>query len=502
MSEPRELTESQSVTEKEKSINQLDVMEKFNTTKELDAPWLDDNSFERELAELLQAKDRAADVPIPIELDNYIQKGLAKGVKAQKAWRFRKWGTFVACFLIVAFIMTARVSPAVAAVLQQIPGLGYIVELIYYDKGLQSAVENDFIQPLGVSDVHENVMFTVDGIIMDEASLVIFYTVENKRGEGTIDFSEVKIFDEKGQALKEVTISHSSLGDPDQDGDRKIQSQINVNFYDHTLIPDRLLLKIKLREIMQEVPPELFTHLASTWEVTIPVDKDRFTGMKTVYEVNQSVFIEGQKITFEKVTVYPTRMILNVMFDPENNKKIFAFDDLTLVNEKGEEWGRILNGVTGSLPGENQQSIFFQSNYFTQPKKLYLRGKSIRALDKEDLRVTVDLDRGRIIEGPPNLVLDQIKVPSVKETELVFSLKTNPEYEKHGFSIFSSEFTDARGKPFAIGKQGISLYSDNHRYDQTLMFTLPGRQSFLSPITFQIQDFPSRIMDEFNIRIK
>ncbi|EHQ89561.1 DUF4179 domain-containing protein [Desulfosporosinus youngiae] len=454
--------------------------------------------------QLIQAKLRVADMPIPNELDDHIQKGLTKGIKAQKVWRFRKWNTLVACFLLVAFITTARVSPAVAAVLHKIPGLGYIVQLINYDKGLQSAVENDFILPLGVSDEHENIVFTVDGIIMDEASLVIFYTVENKRGEGTFDFSEVGIFDEVGEPLKEISIGHSSSGDPDEDGDGKIQSRINVNFYDNTVIPNRLTLKVKLHQIVQDVPAAPSSQLPSTWEITIPVDKDKFVGMKTVYEVNRSVVIEGQRITLEKVTVYPTRISLNIFYDPANSKKIFAFDDLTLVNEKGEEWGSIINGVSGSYPDENREILFFQSNYFTQSKKLFLRGKSIRAMDKKSLSITLDPENERILVGPPNLVLDQvIKNPAENKMDLIFSLKTNPLYdEKRGFGVFPFEFMDAQGNSFEIKGQSTATSSDKPGYDKTLWLTLPDDQFYQSPITFQIQDYPSRITGEFEIRIK
>ncbi len=175
-----------------------------------------------------------------------------------------------------------------------------------------------------------------------------------------------------------------------------------------------------------------------------------------------------------------------------------------MVNEKGEEWGRITNGVTGSKLDENHEVLFFQSNYFTQPRKLFLRSKSIRALNKEDTRVTLDLKREIILEGPPNLVLDKvIKNPSGEDTKLHFLLKTDPVYDqKHGFSIVSHEFIDARGNSFNIKSLGTSIHSDTPRYDQTLIITLPDNQSYHSPITFQIQDFPSRISGKFMIQIK
>lgn len=495
----------------EEKEHDIETMPEIDTMDELEGEtygWgafhgLED-SFNQVENQMIQAKWRAADMPIPAELDDYILKGLTKGIKAQRAGRFRKWGTLAACFLLVVFITSARVSPAAAAIFHQIPGLGYIVELINYDKGLQSAVENDFILPLGVSDEHENIIFTVDGIIMDEASLVIFYTVENKRGEGTVDFSEVKLFDDLGHPLQQVTSSHSSPGDPDKDKDGRIQSRINVNFHDPKLIPDQLHLEIKLREILVNAPPGPFTNLPSTWHVIIPVEKEKFTGMKTVYDVNQSVVIEGQKITFQKVTVYPTRMLLDIAYDPENSKKIFYFDDLTLVNEKGEEWGGISNGISGSRPDDNHDILFFQSSYFSHAEKLYLRGKSIRALDKGSAKITLDLEKERILEGPPNLVLDRvIKPPLVRDTELIFSLKTNPLLdEQRAFNLFSTEFTDGRGNSFNTLRQSISTCSNISGYNQDLQITLSHSQSCQSPLTFQILDFPSRITGEFNIQIK
>ncbi|MCO5387198.1 MAG: hypothetical protein NHB14_17160 [Desulfosporosinus sp.] len=125
-------------------------------------------------------------------------------------------------------------------------------------------------------------------------------------------------------------------------------------------------------------------------------------------------------------------------------------------------------------------------------------------MDKESLRITLDLEKERILVGPPDLVLDQvIKNPSEKKKELIFSLKTNPLYdEKRGFSIFPFEFIDERGNSFEINGQSTSTHSDKPGYDKTLWLTLPDTQSYQPLITFQIQDYPSRITGDYNIRIK
>lgn len=490
---------------------ELDEAKEFN---EIEIEILE-KEFCEEIRKLKNYDNGPESLFIPSTVDEAIKRGLTHGIEKQRSQRIRKLSTLVACFILVIFITSIRVSPAFAAALHQIPGLGYIVELIHFDKGLQSAVDNDFLQPIGISDEHENIIFTVDGIIIDESSLAIFYTLENKRGYGEVGLSEVRIYDEQGNPLV-ASIGYGSSANPDQDGDGKIQAQIGVYFVDPITIPDRIGLSVKLREqnphgvqnpakpvdpidtsIQQ---PTIALNLSSTWKINIPVDKDRFAGMKTVYELNQSVIVEGQKITFETVTVYPTRMALNVAYDSDNSKRIFAFDDLTLVNEKGEEWGRIMNGVSGSKLDENHEILYFQSHYFTQPKKLFLQGKSIRTLDKEDTKVTLDLEAERILAGPPNLTLDKVlKNPTGVIKELQFKIKNNPDYdENRSYSIFAFHFNDANGESFDTGGQGAS----NDKFEQILTVSLPENKRYQSPITFELTDYPSRIFGEINIQIK
>lgn len=465
-------------------------------------------SYQHEIQALENVKEQSNGVLIPDALEESILKGLAQGIKSRKANTFRKRSAFVTCFLLIIFLTSIRVSPTLASALQQIPGLGYIVELINYDKGLRSAVENDLMLPIKVSDEHENILFTVDAIIMDESSLIIFYTIENKGGHDILELSRPELSDEKGVQLA-AFLSYGSSGNPDPDGDGKIHEKINVNFNEETILSNQLNLKVRLREQNNQEPSIQSSVNASLgekeacWEVKIPIDKEKFAGMKTEYEINQTVEIEGQKMTFERMTIYPTRTILNVAYDPTNTKEIFSFDDLILLNEKGEEWGRIVNGVSSTELDVNREALYFVSNYFSEPKEITLQGKSLRALDKDKAKVVFDLEQGRILESPPNLALEQVIQSPTGQYELFFLLKTHPEYdENRGYSIFNSQFTDASEKSFKTGNHVTMTHTGKDEYDQTLSVILPGNETYQSPVTFQLNDYPSRIFGEINLRIK
>ncbi|MCT8139460.1 hypothetical protein H1D32_18170 [Anaerobacillus sp. CMMVII] len=141
------------------------------------------------------------------------------------------------------------------------------------------------------------------------------------------------------------------------------------------------------------------------WEISFPIDHRKFVGLKKEFKLNESVVFAGQQLTFKNVTIYPTRVEVDDEFAEENTMKITNFEDLKIVNEKGESW----TGTTGAIAthfSDNHWKLFLGSNYFHEGNELYLQATSIRALPKNEVEVVVDLQNKTIIKGPKSLVLD------------------------------------------------------------------------------------------------
>lgn len=92
--------------------------------------------------------------------------------------------------------------------------------------------------------------------------------------------------------------------------------------------------------------------------------------------MNQTLTVDGQRIEVKEATLYPTRLVLDVNFDPKNTKKVFGLSDLQLVDEQGRAWR------TDTSTGGDERSIYFESMYFSIPKKLTLQGSGFSGLDK------------------------------------------------------------------------------------------------------------------------
>lgn len=440
---------------------------------------------ELELPGLEAMKEHTEQLAVPRGINEAILNGMYLGRKRRRHRMMTRMIAFTGCLLILVTLASIRFSPVVAAYVSDIPGLRSFVQLISYDKGLQLALESDFMQPVGLSDEHDGVKLMVDGILADESRIVVFYTLNNIDGRKRV----INLVDAKLANNKDISLSYGSFNF-NEDWDNK-QGTIELNLHDGIEIPDTLDLRLKVGKEQEK------TEDRPVWQIVVPVDKEKFEGLKETYDINQTVIVEGQRIHFGTMTIYPTRIGLEVDYDPANTKKIFSFDDIRIEDEQGETFGTITNGISGSIKDDNRQVLYFQSNYFHKPSQLYLRASSIRALDKGKLEVLVDHDNMQLLSHPDNMLTLDLASNSEEKSRkaLVFHLKSDdPMDENRGYNLFENNYKDGTGQSFEWNKTEWNSSGDLYYYLE--------KGDYLSPLKFTISDYPSRIRGDINLRIK
>jgi hypothetical protein len=434
---------------------------------------------------------------IPENIDEFISKGMVKYPPQRKVYQAARLVSAAAAIILLMLTVSIRFSPVFADYLQDVPVLKYIVKLVNYDKGLKAAVENNFIQNIGVSDEHDGIRFTVDNIIIDQARMVVFYTIENSSKYKYLDMSNVKFTDEAGKIL-EASYNYGFLdNDPNQS---KIQNNIKVSFGEDTNIPDTIHLAVELRHRDDSNSTE-GASLPYLWQVDIPIDKSKFANMKEVYPIDQTIEIEGQKVNIMQAIMYPTRIELQLQLPEENSKKILRYDSLKILDEKGEAFATISNDVSATMPDDNHINLYFESNYFSKPKELYLQINSVKALDKNKLEVIVDTDKKQMLKSPDEgLKLKGITTVN-DETELSFILSTDPVLDNNiSYFVFSSIIKDANNTEIhAPISSGGSI---NPNVNEEIVVIIPSGTKFTNPLRLTIEDYPTRIKGDFKIRIK
>ncbi|MCM3733148.1 DUF4179 domain-containing protein [Fictibacillus nanhaiensis] len=433
--------------------------------------------FKREEEQLNGYKNEFDNIPVSLEsLDQAILSGFNKA-KTEERKSIRKkrsiYSFIAAALLLIGLFSTIRISPVFASYISEIPGMEKIVELIRDDKGRLAAIENKYYQELEVSsEVKDGVNVTLDGTIADEMGIVLYYTLHSEEKQKSMMVEKVKLRAKDGTALDEASISYGAPHESEK-GQHSYSGEIDY-YFEAPLTAKDYVIDIEVQGK----------------EFSLPFTLNDFKKKKE-YFLNKTLELEGQKINIEKVIVYPLRIAVYLETDPDNKKQVLHLDDLRIVDEKGGVWGKISNGVTGKGSYDEKQEIYLQSNYFHEPKELYLQLNKAQAVNKEELYVVVDPERQKILKQPEGNMIKDIRAAG---NDLAITLKV----EEFPFGMFS-EVLEMSGEKIEVGSNYITTSSDNVQESGVY---IPGLSSRKEPIKLKISYYPSWIKGNEKIRIK
>jgi hypothetical protein len=437
--------------------------------------------FNKEEEKLQDYKKMYDNIPVSLEsLDAAIMAGFHRAkIEEVKKPRRTKWlYSFVAAaVLLIGFFTSVRLSPALADYVAVLPGMEKIVDMIRFDKGKMSAIENDYYQEIGASARDNGLKITIDGAIADEKGMVLFYSMEADKKQKNLDFDGLKLERQDGKELLYGASSSSFLHS--EEGETHFSGTIDY-YFEKPLDSKDLIIELKIKG-------------DTTAELNIPFSLTKDMKGKKTYELNETISIEGQKITFLSATVHPLRVAVHLKYDPANTKKILNFDDLRLVDENGEVWNKVNNGVTGIPISEDEHIIYLQSNYFRQPKELYLALNKLQAVERDEEFVMVDVGAGKIIKQPEGDYLKEVKVEG---GYLQFTMVTEEKFSNYIFGrVFDKEGAELQSGSFTVGTRediGETIFG----------IEIADLEKLKGTVSVEINSFPSWIEGDMKVRLK
>lgn len=301
--------------------------------------------------------------------------------KRKKQWIITSTSAVLA---FIIFVYSVRLSPTIANYVAKIPGFAPIVEMISYNKGLKDIMQHEYYEEIGVMVTNNNITATLVGVIADETSMLISYEVDAPFDLSKINLTKIDIL-QNGEPL-DTSHTYGWLTD---EPTKHIEALINATShegitYDHSNF-------------------DLVLHLddENKTVITLPFELQQPIAPAKVFPIGQTLNVQQQKFTVEKVTISPLTTAIDISVDPTNSMRILAFDDLKLFDENGEEWARIENGLTStSLVNSREIRYYMQSNYFRTPKELTLEIGEIHALPKGQDFIEVDFAKERVLYQP------------------------------------------------------------------------------------------------------
>lgn len=434
------------------------------------------------------------------KLHSAVQVGFEKArnerlVKKTKLIKRSSWSIVIAAILLITFITSISVSPVFANKVASIPGMERIVSFIQQDRGLTAAVDNDFYQPLNLSQEKNGITVTLDGVIADNKGMVIFYSVRTEDMDvSSLELKHLRLWSRTNIKFS-FEIMNSTLPLTPNSSDKVFSGSQHIEKVSND---KNLSWAIGLKNGGKIV----------TFNIPFTYEKKEVESKNIV--VNKEVEIEGQRFKVKELIVDPIRTIVKIEENPNNTKKLLArpFDELVLIDEKGRKWSVLPGNAYKPLPKSNIWVVpLKESFYFYDPQKLSLSFGKVAAMDKEEAYISIDTDSGKFIDQPSQTIFSNLQV---KDNRVSLTVKVDKDYDMN--LVRFTKLIDANDREFYIHYEGRTPISFNYVKgsimnspgEGEIEFELPNKavSNFKSPIRLELDFYPSWIEEDVKVEIK
>ncbi|MEK5038530.1 DUF4179 domain-containing protein [Sporosarcina sp. FSL K6-3457] len=379
----------------------------------------------------------------------------------------------VAAIVLLLFVTSVRVSPVFAQAVAKIPGFSSIVNMFAYDKGISDIVENDYHEELGIVVTQGGYTLTLQSVAADDSGMTIFYNIE---------------FPFKLSAVSIGSLEVSQQGIPWGVASSYISSLVGGTAFRADKVD--IISADELSYDNMSFEFNLHLNDAAETKFVVPFTLTKHIKQPKVYEVNQSVVVDGQTISIKQLKISPLRADILLTADEQNTMKLLKFRWVRLIDENGEDWGQIRDVEEGfGIWRDSEVSIRMHSNYFRQPKKLTLVMEGIEALPKGSDYIEVDFEQQKVLYVPSELDIE-VQVPSSNTMEVTYPMAV--ESQLFG-GIVNREGDDLSG---SINSINFSRENSYKKAIYTFNF-----DNEVNPLRFNINSYPLYLEGKAEINI-
>ena len=396
----------------------------------------------------------------PLKLDFTLDRAKLKRNEHNRHTRraiFTPLGTIAAVFVI--FVLLVNVSPTFAYATGRVPLLRDLAKFVAMSPSLSAAVENEYVQPMGLEQTLNGITARVEYVIVDQKQLDIFYTL-NSDNYSAMDATP-DLMDSDGKFLSECGISTGGYS-----GNGELR-KIVVDFASG-IMPDTVKLRLKIRDIgsptlnapLQATDDLLLTKVEPAEpvflfepEFTLKLDPS-FTDKGEVIQPCRSFIMDSQKFILTSAEIYPTHMRFTFDDDSVNTAWMTGIE-FYVENEKGERFESVSSGITafGKIDSPMIQTYMLESPFFSKSDHLTLYITGVTWLDKNMEKVHVDLNKTSADALPEGVKFEQARKMK-NGWSLAFSA---PVFEEnHYYQIWSSTYFDPNGNKYSINSSSTS----------------------------------------------
>ncbi|MBR2422906.1 MAG: DUF4179 domain-containing protein [Oscillospiraceae bacterium] len=260
--------------------------------------------------------------PVP-ELEGTLDRAKKRRRKAAAGAILRCGTGLATCFGI--FVLLVNFCSPVAYACARIPVLRELAEAVTFSKSLTDAVDNAYVQPMGLSQTENEITARVEYLIVDQKQVNVFFRLESDRYPQLTAHPDVEYVEQKEENQGFSVVNHcyaeengellnSCIDFVNGNVPEKLRLDLNVfsNVIDTEKAPEEKVEDAMLSDERAEEPEYL-----AEFSFILEFDPE-FTASGKKFPVNQTVELDGQAITVTDIEVYPTHMRVEIGEAAEN----------------------------------------------------------------------------------------------------------------------------------------------------------------------------------------
>ena len=437
------------------------------------------NEFETMIEELNQ--------PAP-GLETTLDRAYKRKRKRTTQLIVRPLAGLAACFAV--FVLLVNFCAPVAYACSLVPGLRELAAAVTFSRSLTDAVENEYVQPMDLSQTQNDITAEVAYLIVDQKQVNVFYRLDSDKYEKLYADPDVRSAD----GNRPESCSYHSTGFDAENGELRC---LSIDFVDND-VPDklRIALRVNPNMVVEEVAPEhsvddlysddIYEEPSYLAEFEFLLEFDpKFTAAGKVFPVNQTVILEGQAITITDIEVYPTHMRVDIEESPDNTAWMKGLE-FYIETDWGMKFDAASSGIlsTGSADSPSMVSYRADSSYFYESNHLHLVITGAQWLRKDMQTTYLNLVTGEHGELPEGAAFDSARKHG---GGWIVKFRADLDEDDPMYQLFGHKFYDADGNEYEI-KQWSSMYGDpneegniTHFYDEFPLLNYPYDEVWLSP---------------------
>ena len=366
-----------------------------------------------------------------------------------------------ACFAV--FVLLVNFCVPVAYACSLVPGLRELAAAVTFSRSLTDAVENEYVQPMDLSQIDNDITAYVDYLIVDQKQVNVFYRLNSDKYESLEIYPEVLNTD----GVRPASCSYSNTGFGADNGELRCLSidfvdgnvpaslRVKLNVYTNSIRYENVAPEQAVDDIYSDNPYEEPDYLAH-FDFLLEFDP-KFTATGKVFPVNQTVILEGQAITITDIEVYPTHLRVDIAESADNTAWLKDLD-FYIETDWGMKFDPVSSGITatGSTDSPSMVSYRADSTYFYEANHLKLVITGAQWLRKDMETTYLNLVTGEHGELPEGAAFDS----AMKQgSGWVVKFRAAWEEDEPLYQLFGHLFYDTDGNEYEI-HHWSSMYGD------------------------------------------